>query len=647
MTDQNNAHINQTTFFNIDVYNNNSTGGDISSIYQTSLQSPLLIHPNEHEICCCRARIPLDQIPLSQDNIPFQQWKIEVGVPIVGALSTYNYYQSYVPQFNPITTSSNIFSQATLNEGLNTYSLPITEPIGADQIVAGTPSLTPIAPAFIGGVKGISNIVFSLSYTVYTPGLAIVQRYTDGASTIHDSINLRVLYNEPNLLIRGMCANTENDRVYVFCYTPDGGGQHFIFDIYTNISFDLGMADPPVQCKSMSCSASQLTLTFSNQISPNVQTDIHNYAISIGAIIPTTTYPQRQMEYSFIDASDNFYVTSQQVTGGVSQFVSKADMAVTPYTILQIYTLPLNSQGAQLSVDNFSGTTTDPYGNLLIPCWTGIDGIGAAPFILLAIDKLAGTFPYTIDNGTVRTLGISQMDLSVVSTNNPAPYAVNTIQDYLDQINLAFSSIMVQIPLPLSSPNLIPTLAFDSSTSIVSIVCDSSCATSLPTSCVINFNKLLWSFFKFRSINAVSTNLGVGSQTLHINNAVAPILSITKQPNSTLYRFADLTRILIGTSRISVKGDNQSSNELLVNFSDFVVDTSNGIPNLIIYQPTILRWYQLYQTSPLNNLDVFVSYANRAGQVFPINISPYNSIGIKLQFRNSNSLANQYSDSRT
>ena len=100
MTDQNNSHINQTTFFNIDVYNDNSTGGDISSIYETSLQSPLLIRPNEHEICCCRARIPLDQVPLSQDNIPFQKWQIEIGVPIVATPGTYTYYNSYVPQFN-------------------------------------------------------------------------------------------------------------------------------------------------------------------------------------------------------------------------------------------------------------------------------------------------------------------------------------------------------------------------------------------------------------------------------------------------------------------------------------------------------------------------------------------------------------------
>ena len=40
MTDQNNFHNNQTTFYNIDIYNDNSTGGDISSVFTTSFQSP-------------------------------------------------------------------------------------------------------------------------------------------------------------------------------------------------------------------------------------------------------------------------------------------------------------------------------------------------------------------------------------------------------------------------------------------------------------------------------------------------------------------------------------------------------------------------------------------------------------------------------
>ncbi len=97
---------------------------------------------------------------------------------------------------------------------------------------------------------------------------------------------------------------------------------------------------------------------------------------------------------------------------------------------------------------------------------------------------------------------------------------------------------------------------------------------------------------------------------------------------------------------MGVKGDNESFNTMLVNIGDFTVDTSAGIPQgLIIYNPTVLRYYQLYQTTPLLNIDIFVSYANRAGQVFPITISPYNSIGLKLQFRNSNDPNKSYNDS--
>ena len=96
---------------------------------------------------------------------------------------------------------------------------------------------------------------------------------------------------------------------------------------------------------------------------------------------------------------------------------------------------------------------------------------------------------------------------------------------------------------------------------------------------------------------------------------------------------------------MGVKGDNENFNTMLVNIGDFTVDSEFGIPQLIIYNPTQLRYYQLYQTSPLLSIDVFISYANRAGKVFPINISPYNSIGLKLQFRNSNDPNKSYNDS--
>ena len=141
MTDAN--HINQTIFFNIDIYNNNSTGADISSIYQTSLQSPLLMRPNEHEICVARARIPLDQIPLSQKNIPFQKWEIEIGVPNVATPGSYTYYSDYVPQFNAIQlTPTNNFTIGINTNNLYTSTLPENEPTTNPTL-----TLTPKVPA--------------------------------------------------------------------------------------------------------------------------------------------------------------------------------------------------------------------------------------------------------------------------------------------------------------------------------------------------------------------------------------------------------------------------------------------------------------------------------------------------------------------
>ena len=80
-------------------------------------------------------------------------------------------------------------------------------------------------------------------------------------------------------------------------------------------------------------------------------------------------------------------------------------------------------------------------------------------------------------------------------------------------------------------------------------------------------------------------------------------------------------------------------------WTNLKIVTINGIHELVIYNPTVLRFYQLYQTTPLLNIDIFVSYANRAGKVFPNTISPYNSIGLKLQFKNSNDPNKSYNDS--
>ena len=333
----------------------------------------------------------------------------------------------------------------------------------------------------------------------------------------------------------------------------------------------------------------------------------------------------------YLDNSNRYY----KLKSGTNGTLIQTDILTATNTILSFNIInPLSVLGVR-----FLGT--DTWDNFLVNFYDTSAGTTS----IAAYNKSTGGNPvYTIQVGTSTPVSMSNFktapDGPIVILPSLTPnYPIMTIDEYLNQINLAFTSIIAKIPTPLSSPLQAPRLVFDSTNSIVNIITDSSCLSSNPAACIINFNKLLWSFFKFTSSPAVSQNLGNNARTLTLKFVVQP------QPKSTMYRFADLTRIIIGTNRMGVLGDNELSNQLLINVGDFTVDTSDGIPQLVIYNPEVLRWYQLYQTTPLLSIDVFVSYANRAGQVFPIVISPYNSIGLKLQFRNSNDPSRNYNDS--
>ena len=97
-TDRSNNLRLQSTYYNIDIYNDNSTNANINSLFNANFQAPLLDHPNHHEICVCRARVPLDAVPISQTDIPYQKWAMQLTTTDA---SGNDYVESgYVPQFN-------------------------------------------------------------------------------------------------------------------------------------------------------------------------------------------------------------------------------------------------------------------------------------------------------------------------------------------------------------------------------------------------------------------------------------------------------------------------------------------------------------------------------------------------------------------
>ena len=635
-------------YYNIDIYNDNSTNGDISSKFQTAFNSPLLMDTSNYEVAVARARIPLDQIPLSQENIPFNKWQIEIGVPLTEGYG-YTYYNSYVPQFLPRIVENN-YNTATL--GINTLNLGTMTILAGTSSPTGTvvPTITPSSTAIlqgftvtfdVSGLTNVSNIAYSKNYIVECTTIRVVRFTYDKVLVPGSPWDIRDVMGSSARII-AMCASQLRDNVYVLGYQPDGGGSWTIVEIYEGggaaplpLNSDGNAFPSNVGIYSMSCSDQSLSVTVNKPAASVYTPDVTLPVVyTIGGQITRYNGAQpyrRGIVMTYLD-SENLYYEA------VTTPYHNATIRITDKETAGNTTKSFNVPDYQNNyVMRFLGS--DEWNNLLVCLQSSVDNT----YSIVAYDKVIGETGdpiYTIQMGSQNPVSLTTF------TATPAPptlspslspnYQVMTINEYLRQINLAFGFIFSQIQLPYSSPTAAPRLVYNSSTAIVSIVTDVGCASSSTVACVINFNQLLWSLFKFNSIAAVNTALpatGGVVRTLTINDPISPALvTNTPQPSSTMYRFSDLTRIIIGTTRMGVYGDNQNNDKLLVNICDFTVDTENGIPNLIIYNPFILRFYKLYQNTPLTNIDVFVSYANRAGDVFPITISPYNSIGLKLEF---------------
>src|SRR5207249_2278870 len=77
------------------------------------------------------------------------------------------------------------------------------------------------------------------------------------------------------------------------------------------------------------------------------------------------------------------------------------------------------------------------------------------------------------------------------------------------------------------------------------------------------------------------------------------------QESSTMYKFWDLVRVMLVTSKIPVKGDIEGKNSSVNLLTDVVPDTTTLTPDsILIYQPSILRDYNLDSNIPLRFIDI-------------------------------------------
>ena len=109
--DKNNYRKEQNSYYNINIYNN--TTDPILCKYSTSLIAPLLHKPSDFEVCVARASVQLNGIPLSQDNIGFEDWAVQFTNISQNIVQT-----QYVGQFNPGILYDEQFNLALTNQPL-------------------------------------------------------------------------------------------------------------------------------------------------------------------------------------------------------------------------------------------------------------------------------------------------------------------------------------------------------------------------------------------------------------------------------------------------------------------------------------------------------------------------------------------------
>ena len=593
---------------------------------------PLLDKPNQYEVSVVRASVPLDGIPISQVNIGFESWQVQFTNTQTNQTSN-----AYVSQFNPTIEeyTDNTAIAATLDNYLGTLMISSPEPTGFATYIVGPYVPLLITTGYIPNTT-VSNLVFSQTYIHYissTSPTIITQYLYNGQSSGSIDISVSI----PNVLIRGMCASQLRDQLYVVVFNPNSGFLELLTYITPTsqpIVNSLDVQYPnDAYINSMSCS--DIYLSISTQVGGIGlfgQVQIINFDIS-GAPIALVNQPviaQRLVMLTYVDSSSNYYQTDEiSDSAPIPVFY---EMDITNPIAHKYYYTP---NDASLRFVRFLGS--DTWDNLLV-CYQDIND---GTYRNVAFSKIP-IESYQVYKIVGWSQVISMSEFTSVSGTRVLPsltpnYQIWNYQTYLDQINIAIATAFNGISASTGWPTQeVPYLSY--SDSKFSLNCGVGLA--LPI-CIMSFNTRLWQRFMFNShTNTTKSNY----EDLQILNLIPNILPSTPpsaflmitQPHNSNYRWFDITRIIVRSTKMSVAGDVELNNTSLLNITDFAVDTSAPDVLLQIYEPTVLRYYQLYQTSPLNAVDVQLSYATRSGEIYPIYLTAGSSGSIKLLFRRSN-----------
>jgi hypothetical protein len=614
----------QREYFNASYFNKSETT-QIAK-YETTLLKPFFQEPDQWKLAINRFRLPLSGIPLTNNNIPFNQWQIGIQYSPLNATPVSDV--EYVKQFNEKTSSqqtlysiTNTQKIQTVLQDLQDYTVFSTDLLPVRNDLSIPPQYDAEQTLYLVGQNNSTIFCYNIT-TGAAIGIVSLPADCSANSFYADSVgNLYIsVYNS--------LANTFTINQYNRT-TPTTWTASTIYDT------------GGVQCTSIYTTAFNDLLVGTEYGSGTLLVfyiGTPTLAAAIEDTAPTSAYCLSRIP---LNETEKIYTVGNVADKG--QYVQYRLIRAGGISAITLVNVNLNFE-----INRFLGFDYDT--NLLL---LGTDGI------YYAINPNTGAIAYNF-LPIAPTSAILPSGISVNSPINAGGFQIFTYQEFLNQINSAFESCYQSLKTELLAsflPTQAPSIVFNPTTKLFSLVCEGLYTTlnsDGSNQYKILMNNTLWNNFYFPAYNTIDAQTGLKSIIVanYGINAVAGNGSITlpqfiyiNQESSTIYAFNDLTRIIVATQgSIPVSGDGEgvvftntgsTTNNSINIITDIIPDTSvqmNTSP--IIYVPNgILRWYNLYAQQPFSKIDLIFYYETKDGIIRQVEIINGEYFSVKLEFK--------------
>lgn len=621
----------QREYFNATYFNN--SGQNQIARYDTTLLKPFFPNPDQWKLAINRMRVPLSGIPLTRNNIPFEQW--QVGIEFNNSTVVGNALE-FVPQFNQKTAITNKTYNVNGQQIQRVNNdLQLSEILESGNIQNAS-SLKPAYDLQFGEVVYVVNTNLTQVDVYNIKNFTYITSLSAPASRV-----ITCITSEPTTGKFFMAyADGVGENVYIQQY------EHTAYATFTTSNLYSTNTLRPGSIYSMTFYSSKIYAIYQpidGGTSPVAYLSVYQEGVGLPLVNNNWDY---ENSYITHNAVNNIIFVSVIAPNPIGQRILAYNPSAGPSYITNVGNF---FSGITLSATNpFVGF--DINNNIIIDSGSGIQVRGYT---------LPSSMPYLYGISFTNGSKLIFETIPALGPVDSGPYDIFTYQDFLNKINEAFLASFNTLKTQFGAqflPTQPPQIIFNAETKLFSIVLEGQYLQTNPDGSkqyAILFNQTLWNKFYFPCNNGtgflsefksiilqnygINAIQGTGSSTL-------PQFFFVQQEDSTIYAFYDLVRIIVGTTLIPVSGDGEgktfsntgfSSNNAINMITDIVPDTTTLTPgSVIIYIPAgILRWYNLYAQQPFQRVDLILYYETKDGNVYPINIVNGEFFSVKLEFK--------------